>query len=60
MNGRKKVSDFLISEKVELSQKRKVHVLESNGEIVWVVGMRISEKFKLAESTTAMWVMTVE
>ena len=60
MNGRKKVSDFLISQKVELSQKRKVLVLESNGEIVWVVGMRISEKFKLTESTTTMWTITVE
>jgi len=60
MNGRKKVSDFLISQKVELSQKRKVLVLESNGEIVWVVGMRISDKFKLTENTSAMWVMTVE
>jgi tRNA(Ile)-lysidine synthase len=60
MSGRKKVSDFLISQKVELSQKRKVFVLESNGEITWVVGMRISEKFKLTESASAMWVMTVE
>jgi tRNA(Ile)-lysidine synthase len=60
MKGRKKVSDFLIGEKVELSQKRKVLILESDGEIVWVVGMRISEKFKLTESTSTMWIMTVD
>lgn len=60
MKGRKKVSDYLISEKVELSQKRKILVLESEGEIIWVVGMRISEKFKVDEHTTAMWIMTVD
>jgi tRNA(Ile)-lysidine synthase len=60
MKGRKKISDLLISEKVELSQKRKVLVLESNGEIVWVLGFRISDKFKLTDDTSTMWVMTVE
>jgi tRNA(Ile)-lysidine synthase len=60
MTGRKKVSDILISEKVELSQKRKVLVLESNGEIVWVLGMRISEKYKFTEDTSTMWIMTIE
>jgi tRNA(Ile)-lysidine synthase len=60
MKGRKKISDLLISEKVELSQKRKVLVLESNGEIVWVLGFRISDKFKLTDGTSTMWVMTVE
>jgi tRNA(Ile)-lysidine synthase len=51
MQGKKKVSDFLIGEKVELKDKSKVHVVTSGGEICWVVGMRIDERFKITEET---------
>ncbi len=47
MTGRKKISDFLIDEKVSQPEKERQFVLVSNGEIVWVVGRRISEKFKV-------------
>ena len=51
MKGRKKVSDFLIDEKVPLLQKQHVLVLESAGEIVWVVGHRISQLFAVTDVT---------
>ena len=51
MKGRKKLSDFLIDVKVPLLQKQKVLVLESAGEIVWVVGYRISHEFAVTEQT---------
>jgi tRNA(Ile)-lysidine synthase len=51
MNGRKKVSDFLTDEKVPLLQKQHVLVLESAGEIVWVVGFRISHLFAVTDKT---------
>jgi tRNA(Ile)-lysidine synthase len=51
MLGRVKVSDFLTNEKVSLIDKSKVLVLESGGEIVWVVGHRVSEKFKVDAQT---------
>lgn len=54
MNGRKKVSDFLIDEKVPLLQKQHVLVLESNGEIVWVVGHRVSQLFAITEHTKSV------
>ncbi len=48
MSGRKKVSDFLIDEKVSQPEKERQFVLLSaSGEIVWLVGRRISESFKL-------------
>ncbi len=51
MSGRKKISDFLIDEKVSMPEKERQFVLVSGSEIVWVIGRRISEKFKIgAES----------
>ncbi|MHA7101599.1 tRNA lysidine(34) synthetase TilS [Roseivirga pacifica] len=46
MKGQKLVSDFLIDQKVAVFDKEKVLVMLSDGEIAWVVGHRISDKFK--------------
>lgn len=54
MQGTKKVSDFLIDQKVPLAKKDKVVVLESGGHITWVVGSRISEKFKMEEDDNSV------
>jgi tRNA(Ile)-lysidine synthase len=51
MNGRKKVSDFLIDIKVPLYEKRRVVVLESEGKIVWLCGLRLDDRFKISGST---------
>ena len=51
MSGHKKVSDFLIDEKVPLPEKQRQFVLLSGGEIVWVVGRRIDDRFRLTPQT---------
>jgi tRNA(Ile)-lysidine synthase len=51
MTGMKKVSDFLIDEKVPLPEKQEILVLCSGDEICWVVGMRIDDRFKLSAET---------
>jgi tRNA(Ile)-lysidine synthase len=51
MKGKKKVSDFLIDEKISLTDKQSVTVLTSGGEIVWVVGKRIDDRFKIGAQT---------
>ena len=49
---KKNVSDFLNDLKIILPKKKKVCVLENgNGEIVWVVGLRLDDRFKVAEKT---------
>lgn len=55
MKGRKKISDFLIDEKIPLSKKSQVQVLVSNDEIVWVVGLRISQIFAIDEGTEEVY-----
>lgn len=59
MKGRKKVSDFLTDIKVPLHKKDTVLVLESAGEIVWVVGYRISDSFAVTNSTQNVYVVRI-
>ena len=51
MTGRKKVSDFLIDAKVSLPEKQRQFVLLSGDDIVWVVGRRIDDRFRLTPET---------
>ncbi|MFR9619983.1 MAG: tRNA lysidine(34) synthetase TilS [Rikenellaceae bacterium] len=47
MSGHKKVSDLLIDLKVSMPDKNRQFVLTSAGKIVWVVGRRIDDHFKV-------------
>jgi tRNA(Ile)-lysidine synthase len=51
MDHQRKLSDFLVDKKVALTDKQQVTVLESGGEIAWVVGYRIDDRFKITDQT---------
>lgn len=59
MNHKKKLSDFFIDKKVPIPEKEGITVLESAGNIVWVVGYRIDDRFKLTEGTTRALSFTI-
>ncbi|MDE2484092.1 MAG: tRNA lysidine(34) synthetase TilS [candidate division NC10 bacterium] len=51
MSGRKKLQDFFVDAKVPRDQRGSVPLVVSDGRIAWVVGFRVDERFKVADST---------
>jgi tRNA(Ile)-lysidine synthase len=51
MKQKKKLSDYFIDRKYSLVKKENTLILESEGKIVWIVGERLDERFKVTEST---------
>jgi len=51
MQGMKKISDFLIDEKVSLPDKENIWLLAMGQKIVWVLGHRIDDRFKITSET---------
>lgn len=49
--GHKKLKDYLIDSKIPQSQRDSLVLLADGKEIIWVVGMRISEAYKITQET---------
>ncbi len=51
MKGSKNISDFLNEKRIEYNKKAGQFVLTNNGKIVWVIGLRIDNNFKIKENS---------
>jgi tRNA(Ile)-lysidine synthase len=59
MRGTKRISDFLSDEKISSIKKKEHLILTIGGKIVWVIGLRIDERFKVISKTKKILKLTV-
>lgn len=58
MTQKKLISDFFINNKVSIPEKEKTWILFSGDQVVWVIGYRIDNQYKISKSTTD--ILTIE
>jgi tRNA(Ile)-lysidine synthase len=52
MKHKKKVSDFMIDEKIPVNLKSKLMVIFSGDDLIWVIGYRIDDRYKITKQTS--------
>ncbi len=60
MDHTKKVSDFFIDQKVNRLEKSQAWILTSGEKIVWIIGHRIDNRFRITEETKKILEITVQ
>jgi tRNA(Ile)-lysidine synthase len=59
MKHRKKVSDFFVDMKISRAEKRSIPIVESGGNIVWVAGCRIDDRYKITSASTEAYKLSI-
>lgn len=58
MEGTKKLKDFFIDLKIPLEQRSQIPLLTSNERIIWVVGYRLDDRYKITDQTKTKLVIS--
>ena len=59
MKNYKKISDFFIDEKFSLIQKEKQWILCDKKNIIWIIGCRIDDRYKVTPKTKKLYIAEV-
>lgn len=58
LKQKKKLSDFFVDRKIRLNHKKDVGILENNnGDILWLAGLRIDERYKISPNTKKVFIL---
>ena len=60
MTGRKKLSDFFIDKKLSNFEKEDIWILESGDEIVWILGHRTDNRYRITKNTKHIYKITFD
>ncbi|MDX1829400.1 MAG: tRNA lysidine(34) synthetase TilS [Lutibacter sp.] len=58
LNGKKKISKFFKDEKLAITAKENIWLLLSNNQIIWVIGHRLDDRFKVTKTTNKILKIT--
>ena len=58
--GSKKLKEFLIDRKVPVDKRDRLPLLVWNGEIVWIAGVEVSERFKVRDEGGDLYLATID
>ena len=58
-SGRKKLKDFLIDQKIPVSMRDSIPLLADGKNIVWVIGVRTADNYKVTGSTNTILYVNV-
>ena len=51
MKGKKLISDYMVDGKFSIAEKKKIWLLISGDQIVWIIGQRIDDRFRITPQT---------
>ena len=58
LKQKKKLSDLFVDKKISLNHKKDIGILENNnGDILWVAGLRIDERYKISPNTKKVFIL---
>ena len=60
MDQNKKLSDFFVDEKVPVPEKEQIWIMASGKKIVWIMGHRIDNRFRITPSTSRVLMLRIQ